>query len=137
LLSYTIMQVLSDSLLLATTNRQKLLFQLPAVDYRREDIRDRLEEVDVVIDELSPFDRVCPQHTIGLRTAVDNHRDSTNHSVIQKESRSSEADFGAEIFDNHRRTRREGKTCRRFSSRNQLGMAHTSLFPTCARDSFW
>jgi hypothetical protein len=72
------MQILSDSLLLATTDRQKLLFQLPAVDYRREDVRDRLEEVDVVVGEFSPFDRVGPQHTIGLRTAVDNYGDSTS-----------------------------------------------------------
>src|SRR5260370_19711733 len=114
------MQILSDSMLLATTDRQKLFSQLRAVDYRREDVRDRLEEVDVVVGEFSPFDRVCPQHTIGLRTAVDNHRDSTNHPVIQKESRFSEAGLGAEIFDNHGRACGEGKTCRRFSSRNQL-----------------
>src|SRR5260370_37883652 len=70
LLAYTIMQILSDALLLATTDRQKLLFQLPAVDYRREDVRDRLEEVGVVLGEFSPVDLVGPKPPSGARTAM-------------------------------------------------------------------
>src|SRR5262249_6255686 len=121
-----------DSLLLAAADRQKLLFQSPAVNYSREDVCKRLEEVNVIVNEFSAFDRVCPQYTIRFTAAVDNHRDTTDHPVVQKERRLSESRFGGEILNNHRRVRGERKTCGRFSSRNEFSVPHVALFPTCA-----
>ena len=111
-----------------------LLLLVPlAIDGQRQHVGHGLEEIGIILGELTLPGGVTRQNPVRPARAGDDHAHPADHPLVAQKRGPAEPRVGAEVVDDHRIAGEEGATRGRIGRRTERGMAHESLPPPRAR----